>query len=138
MSIAENKRVVLEWLRAGSSGDVDAVASVTADELVYTVKGTALISGERDKAGLLEVVAMIAQFVNGRLVLENMLLTAEEDRVSVEATGRSELVDGRPYNNIYHMLFFVRDGKVRELHEYIDTKYADETLGPLMANLAAE
>jgi ketosteroid isomerase-like protein len=36
------------------------------------------------------------------------------------------------------MLFFVVDGKVRELHEYIDTKYTDEALGPLMARLAAQ
>jgi hypothetical protein len=40
-------------------------------------------------------------------------------------------------NNIYHFLFAIRNGKVAEVHEYIDTKYTDEVLGPLMQELAA-
>ncbi len=39
-------------------------------------------------------------------------VTAEGDRVAIEAEGRAELKNGRIYANRYHYLFVLRDGKI--------------------------
>jgi hypothetical protein len=57
-------------------------------------------------------------------------LTAEADRVAVEARGSSTLMNGNQYNNEYHFLIFIRDGKVYKFMEYLDTQLADEVLAP--------
>ena len=132
MSLEENKQTAVAFVKAAARGDVVGLAAVAADDIAYTIMGTSSISGTRDKAGLLEVVGGLGQIVDGEITLHDMVLTAEDDRVSVEFSGSSRLIDGRPYSNTYHLLFVVRSGQVRSLHEHIDTKYTDEALGPLM------
>lgn len=53
-------------------------------------------------------------------------VTAEGDRVAIEAEGNAELNDGRFYRNRYHYLFKFRDGKVCEARLYNDTAHAAE------------
>lgn len=49
-------------------------------------------------------------------------LTAEEDRVAMEATSwLKNRKTGRTYNNFYHHLFRLRDGKIVLFKEYQDT-----------------
>ena len=57
--------------------------------------------------------------------------TAEGDRVALEVSGKCELADGSRYDNEYHFLIFVRDGRVRLVKEYTDTKLAHDTFGKL-------
>ena len=54
-------------------------------------------------------------------------MIAEGERVAVEATGFVELTDGRTYSPQYHFLVTVRDGKVFEVREYMDTQHAKDT-----------
>lgn len=50
-------------------------------------------------------------------------LTAEANRVAVEA--RSTMgVNGNEYNNVYHWLFEVKNGKVSNARFYLDTLFA--------------
>ena len=53
-------------------------------------------------------------------------ITAEENRVAVEAATTGALPDGRVYTNTYHYLFTFRDGLVWRVKEYIDTQSAAE------------
>ena len=55
-------------------------------------------------------------------------MTAEADRVSVEAESIGEHASGQTYNNFYHFMFRIRDGKVASLTEYLDTELATEIL----------
>ena len=54
--------------------------------------------------------------------------TAEDDRVAVECYGNCVLADGRSYNNNYFFLVYIRDGRVRMLREFGDSKYFDDIL----------
>ena len=47
-------------------------------------------------------------------------MTAEDDRVAMEATSQAVTIDGIDYANIYHMLHVVRDGKIVKVREYMD------------------
>jgi ketosteroid isomerase-like protein len=48
-------------------------------------------------------------------------LTAEEDRVAMEAYSHVLNPNGRLYNNFYHYLFKVKDGQLTLFKEYQDT-----------------
>ena len=61
--------------------------------------------------------------------LEVLGVAADGDRVAVEVAGKCTLADGRPYNNFYHFALLFRDGKVRMVREYTDTKLASDTFG---------
>jgi hypothetical protein len=46
-------------------------------------------------------------------------ITAEGDRVAVEAESYGETASGKIYNNLYHFLFEVRGGKIQAVREYL-------------------
>jgi uncharacterized protein len=133
VSTTENKQVVRQFMNAMSGRDIQALADLSTDDLAYRILGTATISGEHDKAGFVAVASGLAGLLDGDIAFENVVLTAEDDRVAAAFNGRGRLVDGRSYENVYHALFFLRDGKVCELRELFDTKYADELIGLLAA-----
>ena len=57
-----------------------------------------------------------------RMRMDVLSLTAEEDRVAMEAESHVlHPSNGRVYNNFYHNLFRIRDGKIVLFKEYQDT-----------------
>ena len=56
-------------------------------------------------------------------------MTAEDDRVAVEAESKAKLVNGTLYHNRYHFLFVVRDGRIHAVKEYLDTLHVMNALG---------
>ena len=42
---------------------------------------------------------------------------------SVETESYAELNNGRIYNNLYHFLFVVKDGKIHRVKEFLDTDH---------------
>jgi ketosteroid isomerase-like protein len=58
-------------------------------------------------------------------------LTAEEDRVAMEAESHvANSQNGRVYNNFYHYLFRIRDGKLSLFKEYQDTLHLFDYVSP--------
>ena len=55
-------------------------------------------------------------------------MTAEGERVAVEAESYGKHVSGRTYINKYHFLFVFRDGKLVHLKEYMDTEPVTDIL----------
>jgi uncharacterized protein len=49
--------------------------------------------------------------------------------VLLETHGTGHLKDGRPYDNRYAWAFEVRDGKVAEIREYLDSHYIARLFG---------
>jgi ketosteroid isomerase-like protein len=68
----------------------------------------------------------------GRLPIKVVGLTAEGERVAVQATSDAELTDGKHYHNDYHFLVLFKGNKVSFLCEYMNTKVALEMLLPLI------
>jgi hypothetical protein len=120
-----NKKIVEDFLATFSRGDIDGVGEGLADDATWWVLGSIdNFSGSYTKQ---EMVAMLPNFktiyVTGALKIEPSTMTAEEDRVAVEAEGHAELTNGRVYNSLYHFLFRVRDGKIASVREYLDTDH---------------
>jgi ketosteroid isomerase-like protein len=69
---------------------------------------------------------MTHQLNNGlKMTVKNLI--AEDDKVAVELESYGELENGRIYNNQYHILMTVRDGKISEVREYLDTQHVFAT-----------
>ncbi len=71
--------------------------------------------------------AILGLFPDG-LSFRIKAMTAEGDRVAIEAESYGRHRSGKIYNNHYHFLMVIRDGRVAEFKEYLDTMHANEVL----------
>jgi len=130
MSADENKRL-LERIFAGmAEGDTRLFAERMAEDFAWTVSGSSRWS--RTYAGrqtvLRELLAPLRERIAGRIKTAGVRFVAEGDLVVVEARGSNTTKDGVPYDNSYCFVFRVRDGKLAEVTEYMDTQLAATVL----------
>jgi len=121
-----NKKVVTEFMEVFSAGDLHGILDSLTDDATWWIAGTIPgISGTKDKAGFGEMLGEIAAGTRSSAIrLTPLAFTAEGERVAVETESYSELNNGRVYNNQYHFVFTVRDGKISAVKEYLDTEHA--------------
>jgi len=124
----QNKVIARAFFDAINRGDTASVVSAYADDGHLETMGQTLISGVYSKAQIQAAAGQIfAAFPTGlRFVIRH--LTAEEDRVAIEAESFGQHVSGKPYHNYYHFLMFLRDGKIVRFKEYLDTEHATDVL----------
>lgn len=127
------RAVVTELFRAISDADVDALRELYADDFEIWTAGSMPFSGSSKKAQALEGMKMIDGMFPEGLEFTILATTVEGERVAVEAESRGKHVSGLEYNNLYHFLVIVRDGKVHALKEYMDTGHAQKVLVDSMA-----
>jgi ketosteroid isomerase-like protein len=128
MGVEENKEIARDLIEALGRADKARVLDLYAEDFELWTAGTLPFSGVHslDEAeGLMD--GILDAFPDGlRFRIRSM--TAEDDRVAVEAESEGVHASGRPYRNQYHFLMVIRDGKVRQLKEYLDTMHAQEVL----------
>jgi uncharacterized protein len=131
MSAEKNKNVVLSFFENFSAGKVDAALAMLADTATWWVAGNPekfVLAGTKTKAQFAELLNGIGAAMPKGLRVTPKGLTAEGDRVAVEAESYGETATGKVYSNLYHFLFEVRDGKIQAVREYLDTMHAKEVL----------
>lgn len=128
MSIERNKQCVLDFFELMNRGDAEALADSYADGGEVQTKGHTLISGTYGKEQVRTFAGQIYDAFPNGIAFEIVSMTAEDDRVSVEAVSKGAHVSGQLYTNEYHFLFELTDGKIRRLKEYMDTERATDIL----------
>ncbi len=123
------RSVVFAWFAAMESGDGAAAAALLAEDCEIWLPGDLPGSGTLSKAAFLELVGQLGEQFSEPIRLSFGAVTAQEDRVAVEAAGESGLRNGRSYRNRYHMLFRVRDGRIVLYKEYSDTLHIKQAFG---------
>lgn len=120
-----NKALVAEFMEVFSTGDVERILSYLADSATWWVAGELDgISGTKNKQEFGEMLAGLSTLTKtGAISLTPLAWTAEGDRVAVETESYSELNSGRVYNNLYHFVFEVRDGRIERIKEFLDTEH---------------
>lgn len=126
MSNEAKKHLVISFLEAFSKGHTDEALAMFADSATWWTAGRFPLSGTRDKAALAEAFGGIGGLLKGPIRVTPKAFTIEGDRVAVEAESHAERKDGKVYNNQYHFLFEVRDGKIERVREYFDTMHAND------------
>jgi ketosteroid isomerase-like protein len=131
MDTHANKKIVLDFFAAMDSGDGALAMAALADDATWTVVGRGLaVSGTMTKTKLFELLGKEADVYEGRLRITPTGATAEGQRVAVEASAHGTVRrSGKSYDNNYHFLFVVHDGKIQQVKEYMDTYHWAETLG---------
>lgn len=130
MSVEQNKKLAREFFERFDAGDVAGALDTLADDLTWWIAGKPEqlpSAGVRTKEQLAALLGDMAGRLSGGLRMTVKGLIAEGDKVSVEVESEGELRNGRRYEQQYHFLLTVRDGKISAVREYLDTQHAFAT-----------
>jgi ketosteroid isomerase-like protein len=128
MSTEDNRRTAVAFFERYDAGDIPAVLDLLAEDMTYWLAGkpgSNATSGARTKAEMADIFGRMQAAMTGRLRLAVKGTVAEGDKVAVEAVSRGELRNGRVYEQEYHVLFTLRDGKIAAAREYMDTAHVN-------------
>ncbi|MDB5986353.1 MAG: nuclear transport factor 2 family protein [Nevskia sp.] len=123
-----NKQLVRDFIDALNRGDVAAIADAYTDDGYCLTMGNTLISGKFGKAQVRQAAGLIYQAFPQGIHFTIDAMTAEGERVALEAHSEGLHASGRTYTNQYHFLFEFRDGQLAVLKEYMDTERVTEIL----------
>lgn len=140
MSIEANKQLVLTFLGHYAAGRYDTALDMLAQDCVWWLPGHPEefpAAGSVDKETVKRRLAANLKLLPHGLEISTGAITAEDDRVAIEAESKATLVNGRLYHNRYHFLFVIRDGQFVLVKEYLDTLHSKEVLGPARAAMQA-
>ncbi|MEH6592635.1 MAG: nuclear transport factor 2 family protein [Halioglobus sp.] len=127
-TIERNKQLTLEFFDSMQRGDAHAIAEAYAKEGKVVTMGSTLISGSRGKEEIRQFAGGLLEAFPSGLEFTILNMTAEEDRVAVEATSEGLHVSGQPYKNHYHFLLTWKEGRLLEMKEYMDTELVTAVL----------
>ena len=108
----QNKELARTFLEALSRADVDAVDALYAEDFRLSVPGTLPFSGTKGKQEALSGIPEVLGLFPDGLRFEIEALTAEGERVAIEASSDGVTFRGDRYQQSYHFLMRVRDGKI--------------------------
>ncbi len=129
MSTSENKQIVTEFFDHFSAGRKEQALAMIADDGTWWAPGV----GVMKKSQFGQVMSFMEKKVmKGPIRITMKRVTEEDDRVAVEAESDGDVVNGKHYHNTYHFLIVIGGGKIREVKEYNDTRYAAEVFGDLL------
>ncbi len=131
MGAQENKKLVLGFFEDMSAGNVDAFLGTMADNATWWVAGDPKnfpIAGTKTKAEFSQLIGGLGEAMPKGLKITPKGVTAEGNRVAVEAESYGEHANGKIYNNLYHFLVECENGKVTAVREYLDTMHANDVL----------
>jgi uncharacterized protein len=138
----ESKRVLRRYVAAVQAGDKEAIRQMFAQDATWTIHaGRLSISGTwsgRDAIIDEFLAEAMAHYEPGSVSLEITGMIAERDQAVMQWTSRARTRAGRAYENGCIGVFTVRDGRIQEVREYMDTLYASEvaftgSVGPCTA-----
>jgi uncharacterized protein len=128
---SDNKQVVRDYYRHVSAGERDAADALLADDATWWIAGKPerfALAGERTMAEHRRLLGTIASALPHGVRVEVRAMTAEGDRVAAETETHGISAAGTVYDNRFHMLFVIRDGKIVHVREYLDTLHAKQVL----------
>jgi uncharacterized protein len=126
--------VLAGYLGALTGGDVERIGEWFTGDATWRVHGDSPLAGvRRGRAEILDfLLSAGALYEPGTQSFTFGEITAEGDRAVLEWRVRGVSArTGRAYDNEYCGVFVVRDGRIAEVREYLDTQHAAEVLfGP--------
>jgi uncharacterized protein len=131
MSIEDNKKLVAEFFAHFKRKEVQEALDMMTPDGTWWIGGKPELfplSGLKSKAEIGEILLGLVPGTRDGLAITPKAMTAEGNRVAVEAESYGELGNGRIYNNEYHFLVEVRDGKISAVREYLDTMHTADVL----------
>jgi len=130
MSLERNKQLATEFFGRFSAKDINGALDTMTDDATWWIAGKPEqlpAAGVHSKEQIARLLRNMAGQLKDGLKMTVKGLIAEGDKVAVEVESHGELQNGRIYNQEYHMLMTIRDGKISEVREYLDTQLVHAT-----------
>jgi ketosteroid isomerase-like protein len=114
-----------------AKGNGQPFLDALAEDAAWTIMGTTGWSKTyRGKAAIMsDLIAPLLKVLQRPLKSHPRRIIADGDVVVVEARGENRTKDGKPYDNLYCLVFEFRRGEVVALTEYLDTDLVNTALG---------
>src|SRR3546814_5842417 len=134
MTVEANKQLIRDWFDAVNRGDEAAVLAMTAEDFRFETMARApdWMLYKWDRYQFAAARAAMSSVMKAPIQLSIAGMIGEGDDVAVEAETDSEMLNGRRYNNRYHFVFRLRDGKFCEVREYSRSEEQTSELQSLM------
>ena len=126
-----NKDIITAIFAETAKGNGRPYVEALADDAVWIARGQNSWSGVyRGKESILrDIFGHLRTRLDGANTCIPSRIHADGDFVIVEANGQNRLKDGRSYDNEYCFVIRMRDGKIVEITEYLDTELVTDRLG---------
>ncbi|MGP0057893.1 MAG: nuclear transport factor 2 family protein [Beijerinckiaceae bacterium] len=129
MSAETNTQIVIGMWKAFGSREAARIESFLAENAVWiaprdnaTAKFLGVPSGMTGRAEIVRfIVDQFPQIFSRDVKLDYKGVYTDGETVVVEATLSATVANGRPYRNDYCFIHVVKDGKVVEMREFMDT-----------------
>ncbi len=122
MTVEDNKLTALRMIEQIGKGILDE--SLITSDICWWVPGMGIVPKQK----FLEIMSAFGSLTKGDCQMTVKGITAEDDRVAIEAESYADLINGETYQNTYHFLFLFENGKIKMAKEYNDSRYAAEVL----------
>ena len=128
--MANNKQIIQQAFDGLARADARAFVDAMAEDFTWIIEGQSRWSGRYEGKAAFQNELVPALFANFAGEYRNHAdeIIAEGDRVVVLARGEAKTVRGEDYDNSYCFVIRMRDGKMIELREYMDTALAEARL----------
>ncbi|HKX26280.1 MAG TPA: nuclear transport factor 2 family protein [Blastocatellia bacterium] len=126
MSIEQNKEIAAQFFAHFNAGNVAGALEMMSEDATWWIPGKPdqlPVAGPHNKEQITGILSSLTGELKNGLKMTIKGSIAEGDRVAIETESYGELKNGRIYNNEYHFLLTIRDGKIREVKEYLDTQH---------------
>ncbi len=130
MELKENKELIREFIKRMQNSDVEKLKTMITDDFSWWIIGKPeylVTAGEHDKEYFLGFFKGSELFPEGP-EFNIVSIMAEDNKVAAEATFKAKTAMGTFYENTYHFLFIIENGKVKRMKEYMDTYSAKRLL----------
>lgn len=130
MSVEENKEVVRQFLAKFGTGDTQGLIDSLTEDATWWIGGKPdqlPQAGTKSKEEISAVLRGIGAKIPDGIDMRIRGMIGEGDKVAAEVEAHGSVTNGRLYNNEYHFLFTIRDGRIAALKEYNDTLHLKTT-----------
>ncbi len=131
MSLEANKKLVADFFAHFGRKDVEGAMKMMAEDGTWWIGGKPElfpIAGLKSKQAITEILNSLVPGTKDGLAITPSAMIAEGNKIACEAESFGVLPNGRTYNNEYHFLIEVKDGKIASVKEYLDTMHTADVL----------
>jgi ketosteroid isomerase-like protein len=127
MTIETNKSIARQFIDYLRAQDFEGVTSLMSDDMTWWD----VMRGTLSNADYLDAAKKFGEFYQTPIQLTIHGMTAEEDRVAIELESYVKMKKDLIYNNTYHILLTLKDGKITSVREYLNTKHVMDIVSQL-------
>lgn len=128
--VENNKQIVTDFFDLVSEGKTDNAFELIDNNVNWWIPGDLPFSGNKTKKGYMQVINAIKTGFPTGFKLSVISSIAEGNKVAAEVESFGNHANGRVYENKYHFLFEIKDGKIKKVKEYMDTLHLYQLLQP--------